>query len=89
MTVHWPKSPPEDDNSTLRGDYTTDRLHEVADEADTVREVANRHRVKFGDAKHDLIQIGRYGEFNSVQDLVEKLRTAGPKREPTYRTRDN
>ena len=33
--------------AALRGDYNTKRLHEVADEADIVSNVANRLRVKF------------------------------------------
>jgi hypothetical protein len=62
--------------SKLRGDYDAARVHEVADEADSVTEAADLLRTKFEDAKHDLAIVDRYDEFASAQDLVQKLRQA-------------
>ncbi len=61
--------------SELRGHYDAERVHEAADEADTVTEAADLLRVKFEDAKHDLRKVERYDEFQSAQDLVEQLRS--------------
>jgi len=61
--------------SQLRGDYDAERVHEVADDVDKVTEAADRLRVKFEDAKHDLRKVDRYDDFQSAQDLVEQLRS--------------